>query len=111
MTKHPGREVVPPNIPTRRDDPQATLLDRLSDDAVLALLGPSWQRMTPAQREVGPSPAERDELRDALDRDTAHTLDRCEVRLLELEAKAALAAGNRPRAWWLTARAGALKAS
>lgn len=34
------------------DDPQATMIDRLSDDEVLDLLGPSWSKMSPAEREA-----------------------------------------------------------
>ena len=37
-------------------DPQASIvasiIDALSDDQVLALLGPSWWRMTPAERRA-----------------------------------------------------------
>lgn len=38
----------------RRPDPQAGLLDRLTDNELLELLGPSWAAMTPDQRDRYP---------------------------------------------------------
>lgn len=40
------------NLVNRGDDPQAGLLDRLSDNEVLDLLGPLWSGMSPAEREA-----------------------------------------------------------
>lgn len=39
----------------REEDPQQALLDRLTDDELLDLLGPSWSAMTLDQRERYPS--------------------------------------------------------
>ncbi len=47
------------NVDVQPDDPQAALLDALSDDVVLELLGPSWEKMTPAARRAYAYPAGR----------------------------------------------------
>lgn len=79
----------------------AAYVDRLTDDDVLALcdiVGPSAH--VPETR-LAPS---------ALEAEAAAILERCETRLLELEADLAASMGHRTKAWWLRARAAARSA-
>src|SRR2546428_3011817 len=101
-------------------DPQAKLLDGLTDDQVLDALGPDWSRMSPAARarygpptapnedepapsgtgpglldrdipppgcDEAPAPHAPDDLSAAIADETDTVLDRCERKLLALEAK------------------------
>ena len=47
------------NVDAPPDDPQAALLDALSDAAVLDLLGPSWAKMSPTERRAYAYPGGR----------------------------------------------------
>jgi hypothetical protein len=81
-----------------KPDPQAKLIDAMSEDETLDALGPSWSELTPAQREAyGRGAIELDPLFAALEQvggddllrdieqDLGAILDRCEVKLLALE--------------------------
>jgi hypothetical protein len=64
-------------------DPQAELLDAMTDEQVLSALGPDWSTMTPRAREqYGPRRFEADELVERLVR-----FARSEAKLASLEAK------------------------
>jgi hypothetical protein len=85
----------------QRPDPQAALIDALSDEELIAALGPSWLKMTEGQRaaygRATPEPdplfveleqfAARDDLLGDIEQDLRSILDRCEQKLIALEAK------------------------
>lgn len=66
----------------RQEDPQQALLERLTDDEVLSLLGPSWSAMTEDQRQRYP--------------DGWTTADWIEVAARERQARTAEPAGQVP---------------
>jgi hypothetical protein len=78
-------------------DPQAELLDRLSADAVLDLLGPDWSTMSAAERTRHRPPlddpaftaletfAAGQDLAAQSEQETADVLDRIEAHLAALE--------------------------
>lgn len=84
----------------RRKDPQAGLLEGMSDDALLEALGPSWSQMTEDQREAyGSRGGGRSSeslggtLQAAIERDTEALLARLDCRL---ERVATPAPGSSP---------------
>ena len=103
-------------------EPQATLLDAMSDDQALNALGPSWSEMSPAERvRYGRAAAESDPLLTALEHlgdldvaiqlETAALLDRVEAHLKALETcvglalyreRSARSASHGPQ-WWQAA--------
>jgi hypothetical protein len=82
------------------------IVDPMTDDEVLELLGPSDSART--RRASGTPP--RDELLETIEAETAAVLARNDAALLELEAQVASSSGQRMRAWWLRARAAVLEA-
>jgi len=82
----------------------AALIDPMTGDAVLDLLGPSdAQRPEPATVPTRALPS-------AIEREVAAVLDLLRTRQLELEAELAGSMGQRKRTWWLRACAAARRA-
>ncbi len=84
---------------TGKDDPQAVLIDSLSEEEALAILGPSWSEMSPAEcARYGSTPAEPDplfsvletlgtDLAEQIEAETFPILHRCAEQLDQMERR------------------------
>jgi len=88
----------------------AAIIDPMTEDEVLDVLGPSWAEKRGKAHQVRAALGGGDGLHETIEAETFAVLDRCAAKLLALETTVAEASGNRMRVWWLKARAAALGA-